>query len=85
MHGEEPLLASSRSILQHALEKFDLFAQAGVVAEFLLDLSDGVQDGGVVASAETAADFRQRAGREHLRQIHRDLARANHGGRAPLG
>ncbi len=39
----------------------------------------------MVASAETAPDFRERTQRQHLREIHRDLARADHVRRAPRG
>src|SRR6478735_9731185 len=45
--------------LQHALEEFDLVAERGVLAERLLDLADRMQHRGVIASAETPADFRQ--------------------------
>ena len=57
----------------------------GVLADQRLDLAHGVQHGGVVAPAEAAADLGQRAQRQHLRQIHRDLARLHHGGGAALG
>jgi hypothetical protein len=47
--------------LQLTLEGFDLFRQRGVLADQPLDLAHGVQNSGVVASAEAAADLGQRA------------------------
>src|ERR1700676_3987439 len=66
-----------RSLLQLAFQRFDLFGECGILRHKGLDLAHGVQDRGVVASPEPAADFRQRTQRQGLRQIHRNLTRAN--------
>ena len=58
--------------------EFDLFGQRRIPGNQCLYLAHGVQHRGVVASAEPAADFRQRTQRQRLGQIHRDLARPNH-------
>ena len=47
------------SLLQLALQQFDLFGQRGVPCDKRLDLADGVEDRGVVASSEPAADLWQ--------------------------
>ena len=46
-------------LLQHPFQAFDLVGKRIVVANQVLDLPHGVQNGGVVAPAESAADFRQ--------------------------
>ena len=46
-----------------------------VGAALLVDLGDGVHDGGVVLVAELTADFRKARLRELLGQVHGDLAR----------
>ena len=53
--------AASRAalFLQLALERLDFLGEGGVGADEMLDLTYGVQDGGVVAAAEASADFRQ--------------------------
>src|SRR5690349_17000817 len=43
--------------LEHALQQLDLLAEIAVVLHHLLDLAHRMQDGRVVASAETPADF----------------------------
>src|SRR6266700_5789057 len=48
----------SRSLLQLALQRFDLFGQRRVPGHQGLDLAHGMQDRGVVAPAEPASDFR---------------------------
>ncbi len=54
------LLGSRRLLaLQLALERFDFFGQRNILAHQRLDLAYSVQDRGVIASAEPAADFRQ--------------------------
>ena len=50
---------SERSFLQLPLQDLDLVGQHGVVAHQSLDLANRVQHGGVIASAEPAADFGQ--------------------------
>src|ERR1700730_11309712 len=51
----------SRSLLQLALQRLDLFGQCGAPGDQGLDLAYGVQHRGVVAPAEAAADLRQGA------------------------
>src|SRR5882724_640796 len=63
--------------LQLPLEGFHLLGECDILGHQGLDLAHGVQDRGVVASAEPAADFRQRAQGQGFGQIHRHLARAN--------
>ena len=45
--------------LQLALERFDLFGQRDILGHQRLDLAHGVQDRGVIAASEPAADFGQ--------------------------
>src|SRR6266566_3136630 len=73
----------TRSLLQLPFEQFDLFGQRGIGAHEILDLAHGVQHRGVVATAEAPPDLRQRAQRERLGEIHGDLPRTHHIGRAP--
>ena len=63
----------------------DLLGERGVVADQALDLAHRVQHRGVVAAAEAPPDLGQRAQRQRLCQIHRDLARAHHIGGAARG
>ena len=53
-HGTEKV-----SLLQLALERFDLFGERHILGDQRLDLAHGVQHRGVVASAEPAPDFGQ--------------------------
>src|SRR5712691_10883765 len=76
-------LLGEASLLQLPLEQLDLLGQRAVGIDQVFDLAHGVQHGGVVAAAEAPADLRQRAQRQRLRQIHRDLARAHDVGGAP--
>lgn len=48
-------------LLQLALQRFDLILQGHVLADQRLDLAYGMQNRGVIAATEAAADFRQRA------------------------
>src|SRR5271169_6269135 len=72
-------------LLQHALEQFEFLTQGGVGGTEALDLAHRVQHGGVITSAEAAADLRQRTHRERLRQVHSDLARLDYDRGAPRG
>jgi len=71
--------------LQHTLQDFDLFGQHFIAGNKPLDLADRVQHGGVVTPSETASDFRQRAQRQGLGEIHGDLTWANDVRGAPGG
>src|SRR3546814_3842050 len=66
------------SDLQHAAQQLDVLGKARVGGFELLHLAHRVHDRGVVAAAELAADFGQRAGGELLGEVHGDLARAGH-------
>jgi hypothetical protein len=57
--GRRARRLSVNSLLEHALEEFDLLRQIGVVLHHLLDLANRVEDGRVVATAEAAADLGQ--------------------------
>src|SRR5215813_7329454 len=78
--GEAP--HACESFLQLPFQGFDLLGQGRIAADEVLDLAHGVQDRGVVASAEAAADLRQRPQGQCLRQVHGDLPRADHIGGA---
>src|SRR3546814_6778637 len=64
------------SDLQHAAQQLDVLGKARVGGFELLHLAHRVHDRGVVAAAELAADFGQRAGGELLGEVHGDLARS---------
>jgi hypothetical protein len=49
----------ARSLLQLALQQFDLVGQRGILADQGFDLANGVQHRGVVAATEAASDFGQ--------------------------
>jgi hypothetical protein len=53
--GREP----ENLFLKLPLQRLDLFGQRGVFRHQCLDLAHGMQDRGVIASAEAAADLRQ--------------------------
>src|SRR3569623_2039033 len=65
------------SLLQHALEEFDLLAEIAIVFHTLLDLAHRQQHCGVIAAAEAAADLGQRARSQRHGEIHGDLERAH--------
>jgi hypothetical protein len=46
-------------ILQLALERLDFLGKGSVIAGQIFDFADGMKHGGVIASAEAAADFGQ--------------------------
>lgn len=52
------------SVMQQLFQLLDVFTQALIVGQFAFNLANCVQDSGVVAIAEAAADFRQRPGSE---------------------
>jgi hypothetical protein len=52
-------VSSGLFALQLTLEGFDLFRQRDVLGDQCLDFAHGMQNRGVIASAEPAADFRQ--------------------------
>src|SRR5690606_7288256 len=79
-----PFALRCGSVVQHPLKLFDFVPQARITAKLVLDLSDRMQDGRVIAVAEPAADLRQRPGSELLGQIHADLPRPNHRTMPPL-
>ena len=70
------LFGAERSAFELARQQADVRIELGVAGAELLDLADGVDHGRVIAPAEAAADVRKRFGRELLREVHRDLARA---------
>src|SRR3712207_7630249 len=47
----------------------DVGVQLGVLRPQFLDLANGVNDGGVVAPAEAAADLRKRRSEEHTSEL----------------
>ena len=72
--GDQPLIsASGRStlslkqrgiaalLLEHALEQFDFLGQLDVVLDHLFHLAHRMEHSGVIAAAETPADFGQGA------------------------
>src|SRR5690348_3961645 len=61
--------------LQLALQGFDLFGERGILGNQSLDLAHGMQHGRMIAPAEAASDFGQRAKREGFGQVHGHLAR----------
>ena len=70
-------LANSRREL--ALDVGDLAVHLGVLLHVGVDGADGMQDGGVVAAAEVAADFFQAIARVLAGEEHADLAREGDG------
>src|SRR3954447_7995838 len=52
-----------RSLLQLALERVYLLRERDILGHQRLDLAHGVQNGGVITSAEPASDLRQRTQR----------------------
>jgi hypothetical protein len=48
-----------RLLLQLTLQNLDFLGQRHIIADQALDLTHRMQHGGVVAAAETPADFRQ--------------------------
>src|SRR6476660_6601963 len=72
-------------LLQLAFQQIDFFRQRRVGVHEILDLSHRMQNRGVVASAEAAADLRQRAQRKRLGEIHRHLPWTHDVCRAPRG
>jgi len=59
--------ACAVAALQHAPEQVDILVHAGIGLTQFVDLADGVNHRGVVATAEFAANLGQRAGGELLR------------------
>lgn len=68
-HGENRLQALFQGhfnrpaclIQDQALEKFDLLCQLLILGNHLLNLADGMEDGRMIATAETPADLRKGA------------------------
>src|SRR5215469_12031830 len=71
--------------LQLPLQQIDFFRQRRVGVDEVFDLSHRMQNRGVVASAEAAADLRQRTQRERLGEVHRHLPWTHDVCRAPRG
>src|SRR5262249_27763363 len=71
--------------LQLPFQQIDFFRQRRVGVDEVFDLSHRMQNRGVVASAEAAADLRQRTQRERLGEVHRHLPWPHGVCRAPRG
>src|SRR5262245_15989637 len=86
-HGprSEPGTTHSARPFEEALQALDGGAKGGVIAETILDDLMGVDDGGVVATAEAIADDRKRRVRVTPAEVHRHLPRQHHGTGAFLG
>ena len=54
-----PLCPDVGLFLQLPLQEVDLVGERNILGDQRLDLADGMQHGGVVATAEAASDFRQ--------------------------
>src|SRR5690606_657684 len=66
---------SALSVADHLLEFVDFIPEPGVTGDHAFNLANGVKNRRVIAPAEAAADFGQRAMRHLLGEIHADLAR----------
>src|SRR6185503_8886943 len=66
-------------VFDHPLEELDILSHGAVRAAQFLDLAHGVHHGGVVPATEFPPDLGQRARRQLLAEIHRDLARPRDG------
>src|SRR5205085_2496580 len=60
---------------QLAVQVIHLLRNLAVAFAVAIHGADGVQDGGVIAAAEVAADFFQAVARVPTRQVHADLSR----------
>jgi hypothetical protein len=74
----EPGIIALVQLRKHLAQEVDFLLEEGVFLAQSLDAAAGMQDSGVIASAEAPTDFGQGARRQFAGEIHRHLARTGH-------